>query len=93
MRLIDADELMSKIWRYGGGGRWSEEELDFTIKDMPTVEPNRAILDDLATFVLDEIWDEDLWELNWRAFPEIICRKMVRLGYVNQTEEGYERTD
>ena len=36
-RLIDADELMDKIRRYGGGGLWSEEELYFTVKDMPTI--------------------------------------------------------
>ena len=36
-RLIEADKLMDKIRRYGGGGLWSEEELYFTVKDMPTI--------------------------------------------------------
>lgn len=36
-RLIEADKLMDKVRRYGGGGLWSEEELYFTVKDMPTI--------------------------------------------------------
>lgn len=50
---------------------------------------------ELISFILDEIWDEEEWELNYRAFPEILCRKLSKMGYVRYDEESgsYERTD
>ena len=36
-RLIEADKLMDKIRRYDDGELWSEEEVYFTVKGMPTI--------------------------------------------------------
>ena len=47
----------------------------------------------LITWLLDEIWDEEMWELNWQAFPELLCRKLEKLGYVKRTGDEYERLD
>ena len=45
------------------------------------------------TWLLDEIWDENMWELNCGAFPEIVCRKLTKLGYVRERNGEYERLD
>ena len=57
------------------------------LKRMPSVHS------DLITWLLDEIWDEDVWELNWQAFPELLCRKLEKLGYVKRKGDEYERLD
>ena len=46
-----------------------------------------------VTWLLDEIWDEDMWELNWQAFPEVLCRKLTKLGYIKEKDGEYERLD
>lgn len=48
---------------------------------------------DFFTWLLDEIWYEDVWELNWQAFPELLCRKLEKLGYVKRKGDEYERLD
>ena len=50
---------------------------------------------EFISFVLDEIWDEDDWELNYKAFPELVCRKLVKMGYVEYDKESntYDRID
>lgn len=42
---------------------------------------------DFIKWVIDEIWDEELWELNHGGFAEIACRKLVKLGYLGYDEE------
>ena len=41
---------------------------------------------DFIKWVIDEIWDEELWELNHSSFVEIACRKLVKLGYLGFDE-------
>lgn len=50
---------------------------------------------EFISFVIGEIWDDDLWELNYRAFPELVCRKLAKMGYLKYDEESdsYERID
>lgn len=40
-------------------------------------------------WLIDEIWNDELWEYNKDAFPEIACRKLVKAGYLrlNQNRE------
>lgn len=46
---------------------------------------------DFIKWVIDEIWDEELWELNHHSFAEIACRKLVELGYLgfDETSNSY----
>ena len=46
---------------------------------------------DFIKWVIDEIWDEELWELNHSSFAEIACRKLVKLGYLgfDETSNSY----
>lgn len=73
------------------------------LEKLPTAQPETSIMtvtvkpDELVGFaewVLNEIWDEELWEYNWQAFPELVCRKLLKLGFVTTNEEGnYERNE
>ena len=62
-------------------------EVKTNLEELPSVKQ------DLITWLLDEIWDEDMWELNWQAFPELLCRKLEKLGYVKRKGDEYERLD
>ena len=59
------------------------------IMDLPSAHPDTS----LVTWLLDEVWDEDLWELNCRSFPEVLCRKLVRYGYLKVEDGKYVRLD
>jgi hypothetical protein len=69
-----------------------DEYIDYNdavgeIEELPSARSS------LITWLLDEIWDEEMWELNWQAFPELLCRKLEKLGYVKRTGDEYERLD
>ena len=39
-----------------------------------------------AHFVAEEVFqDDDYWELNYRAFPELVCRRLYKLGIVEKS--------
>lgn len=48
---------------------------------------------EFISWLLDEIWDDELWELNYRAFPELLCRKLVKCGYLKEEGGRYVRLD
>ena len=48
---------------------------------------------EFINWLLDEVWDEEMWELNYRAFPELLCRRLVRLGYLKEEGGKYVRLD
>lgn len=50
-------------------------------------------LEKFARWVLDEIFDEDLWSINQDAFPEIACRKLVKLGLVGIDGDYYYKLE
>ena len=52
------------------------------VEAMPSAEP------DLVEWLIDTVLDEDSWELNKDAFPEIACRKLEKMGYLT-VQDGY----
>lgn len=76
---------------------WIDKRGDVhTPDEMPeyrAIEALPSAQSSLITWLLDEIWDEEMWELNWQAFPELLCRKLEKLGYVKRTGDEYERLD
>ena len=61
---------------------------------VPTAQPEPcedAVSKEFISWLLDEIWDEEMWELNHQAFPEILCRKLAKMGYVREVGGEYER--
>lgn len=46
-------------------------------------------LEDFAKWVAVEVIDEELWTYNHLAFAEIACRKLVRLGIMQESDGEY----
>ena len=46
-------------------------------------------LEDFAEWVAAVVIDEKLWESNYLAFAEIACRKLVRLGIMQESDGVY----
>ena len=67
-----------------GCNRWQEFSGEYE-------QCEDAVSKEFISWLLDEIWDEKMWELNYQAFPEILCRKLVKMGYVKDIGGKYER--
>ena len=48
---------------------------------------------EFISWLLDEVWDEEMWELNYKAFPELLCRRLVRAGWLKEEDGKYVRHD
>jgi len=46
-------------------------------------------LEDFARWVAAEIIDEELWTYNYLAFAELACRKLVKLGIMQESNGEY----
>lgn len=46
-------------------------------------------LENFARWVAKEIIDEDMWELNHLSFAELACRKLVKLGIIQESNGEY----
>lgn len=93
---IYRQEAIDEFWKLDIEMRPSAiDAITGILEQLPSAHPE--ITDELVGFVewvLDEIWDEELWEYNWQAFPELVCRKLLKLGFVTTNEEGnYERNE
>lgn len=58
------------------------------LEELPSAQPE---VPDFISWLIDMIWDDEDWKLNWQAFPEILCRKLVKMGYVRERNGEYER--
>ena len=85
---IDICNYVIDLW-HGQLGEGIVIAVRKRIEELPSAQPESKLI----SWLLDEIWDEDMWKLNWQAFPEILCRKLVKLGYVREKDGEYERSD
>ena len=46
-------------------------------------------LEDFARWVAAEVIDEELWTYNHLAFAELACRKLVKLGIMQESDGEY----
>lgn len=65
-------------------------ELVEALERLPSIRAEKEI-EAFIEWLLEEIWDDDLWELNCYSFPEALCRKLVKLGYLKKGDGTYER--
>ena len=80
------NSLRCKIKKWCYQGKITEKDRDRLIKGL---DINDEALD-FARWVAEEIMDEELWELNSSAFPEIACRKLEKLGIVKSNDGCWE---
>lgn len=48
---------------------------------------------EFINWLLDEVWDDEMWELNYRAFPELLCRRLAKAGWLKEEGGRYVRLD
>lgn len=46
-------------------------------------------LEDFARWVAVEVIDEELWTYNYLSFAELACRKLVKLGIMQESDGEY----
>ena len=63
--------------------------MDGTTERLPSAHGDAEFI----KWLLDEIWDDELWELNYRAFPELLCRRLVRDGWLKEEDGKYVRLE
>lgn len=77
--------------RYKIGDIW---ELNFDeIREAMATVPSAQGYAEFINWLLDEIWDDEMWELNYRAFPELLCRRLVKAGWLKEENGKYIRLD
>ena len=59
------------------------------VKELPSAHGDAEFI----SWLLDEIWDDEMWELNYRAFPELLCRRLVKAGWLKEDGGKYVRLD
>lgn len=90
MDLIDRQAAIDALEDIGSLDTEADRKYARSVfETLPSAQPGSSFI----TWLLDEIWDEDMWELNWQAFPEVLCRKMAKLGYIRERNGEYERLD
>lgn len=50
---------------------------------------DREQLEDFARWVAIEIINEEMWEYNHQSFTELACRKLVKLGIMQESNGEY----
>ena len=68
------------------------DELDAAISMLVNL-PSAHRDAEFISWLLDEIWDEEMWELNYRAFPELLCRRLIKAGWLKEEDGKYVRLD
>lgn len=53
----------------------------------------RQMYAEFINWLLDEVWDDEMWELNYRAFPELLCRRLAKAGWLKEEGGRYVRLD
>ena len=91
MSLINREKAIRFITGYKEGGL-TKGIVKRMLMQLPEENPDELV--DFIKWVLDYIWDEDSWEYNWQGFPELVCRRLLKLGFITTDEEGnYERNE
>ena len=61
--------------------------------DLPSAEPKTGRdCTDFVRWLMDEVLDEENWQMNAVANGEIICRKLKKLGMLDVVDGYYVKT-
>ena len=63
----------------------TDEYVDGAINTMHKYQQ----LEDFAKWVATEVIDEELWTYNHLSFAELTCRKLVKLGIMQESDGEY----
>ena len=74
-------------------GRTEFDQVIMTIPALPSAEPKTGRdCTDFVRWLMDEVMDEENWQMNAVANGEIICRKLKKLGLLDVVDGYYVET-
>lgn len=87
------EEAIEILWQYDVNFEPHPAEkvmhaIDMAIEALSSDTVSRVDCTDFLYWLIDEVMDEDNWELNAVADGEIICRKLKKLGLL-ESKDGY----
>lgn len=87
MSVQDAIQVLKDTNTYGTADIAKTVAIETMRKDQQ--------LEDFARWVAKEVIDEEMWTYNHLSFAEIACRKLVKLGIMQESdgEYTYERVE
>jgi len=69
-----------------------DKEIQDLRIELDKLKDENTQLNDFILFVIDQIIDEEYWRFTaLDIFPELACRRLVKLGYLNSTGNKYWR--
>ena len=75
------------IWLVGSDKIKECPNCDGELVDVQKISRDKLL--EFANWVAKEVIDDDLWEINHYGFPEIACRKLVKLGIMKEEGDTY----
>ena len=93
MTREEAKEILTHNWTRVDNPNYSESELDEAFfMAISALSSEHKDCTDFLCWLLEEIMDEENWELNAEADGEIIARKLKKLGLLDSKDGYYVRT-
>ena len=90
--IKDAQGIKDGLYNIQNGKLFKYKAKGGTVRTYPIVSADAIDCTDFILWLLDEIMDEENWELNAVANGEIIARKLKKLGLLEVKDGYYVRT-
>lgn len=88
-------QMAIEHWGRSSGNLTNDQiaELQREIESLPSAEPKTGRdCTDFVRWLMDEVMDEENWQMNAVANGEIICRKLKKLGLLDVVDGYYVET-
>ena len=86
--IAKLDDLRDEVYNEDSDGYSYAQAIDMAIESLSAEAVKRVDCSNFLLWLLDEIMDEENWELNAVADGEIIARKLKKLGLL-EVKDGY----
>lgn len=86
---MTVDEHIKILKSYHNGFTGYVSNLQDSIDVAVDIMGKYQQLEDFARWVAVEVIDEELWTYNHLSFAEIACRKLVKLGIMQESDGEY----
>ena len=88
-------QMAIEHWGRSSGNLTNDQiaELQREIESLPSAKPKTGRdCTDFVRWLMDEVMDEESWQMNAVANGEIICRKLKKLGLLDVVDGYYVET-
>ena len=91
--MDDAEISSFGRWQWSNGFNTALTAVGIDLKRLPSAEPKIGRdCTDFVRWLMDEVMDEENWQMNAVANGEIICRKLKKLGMLDVVDGYYIKT-